>query len=140
VAGRDSAYRSVEETFEQFPNRSQQRTGGMACLVEADYRIPARIECEIAAGDYYAEPLLSRWTVRRLADSLVSQHPHLGVHDSLARRIYGDNGPLKGKRARLANRAALENWNQQPVGGQFDYRWPITQSYLADLAASMLQV
>ncbi len=46
---------------------------------------------------------------------------------------------LKGKRARLANRSALENWNQQPVGGQFDYRWPVTQSYLADIAAAELQ-
>ena len=46
---------------------------------------------------------------------------------------------LKGKRARLAHRASLENWNQAPVGGQFNYRWPITQSYLADIAAAGLQ-
>ena len=43
---------------------------------------------------------------------------------------------LKGKRARLAYRAALENWNQAPVGGQLNYRWPVTQSYLADIAAA----
>ena len=46
---------------------------------------------------------------------------------------------LKGKRARLANRAALENWNQAPVGGQLNYRWPVTQSFLADIAAAGLQ-
>ena len=46
---------------------------------------------------------------------------------------------LKGKRARLARRAALENWNREPVGGQFNYRWPVTQSYLADIAAAGLQ-
>ena len=46
---------------------------------------------------------------------------------------------LKGRRARLANRAALENWNQAPVGGQLDYRWRVTQSYLADIAAAGLQ-
>ena len=46
---------------------------------------------------------------------------------------------LKGKRARLANRAALENWNRQPVGGQFDFRWPVTKSYLADIAAAEVQ-
>ena len=34
---------------------------------------------------------------------------------------------LKAKRARLAHRSALENWNQAPFGGQLDYRWPITQ-------------
>ena len=46
---------------------------------------------------------------------------------------------LKGKRARLANRAALENWNRQPVGGQLDYRWQVTKSYLADIAAAEVQ-
>jgi hypothetical protein len=44
---------------------------------------------------------------------------------------------LKGKRARLAHRSALENWNQVPFGGQLNYRWPITKGYLADLAAGL---
>ena len=46
---------------------------------------------------------------------------------------------LKDKRARLAQRTALENWNQDPVGGQLNYRWPVTQNYLADFAAAGLQ-
>ncbi len=46
---------------------------------------------------------------------------------------------LKGKRARLAHRTALEHWNQAQVGGQLNYRWPVTQSYLADIAAAGLQ-
>lgn len=44
---------------------------------------------------------------------------------------------LKSKRARLAHRGALENWNQVPFGAQLTYRWQITRSYLADLAAAM---
>ena len=44
---------------------------------------------------------------------------------------------LKTKRARLAHRSALESWNQAPFGGQLNYRWPITKSYLADIAAGM---
>ncbi len=44
---------------------------------------------------------------------------------------------LKSKRARLAHRSALENWNQVPFGGQLNYRWPITRSYLTDLAAGL---
>jgi len=40
---------------------------------------------------------------------------------------------LKSKRARLAYRSALENWNGSAAGGQLDYRWSITRSYLADL-------
>jgi hypothetical protein len=46
---------------------------------------------------------------------------------------------LKTKRARLGNRSALENWNQAPFGGQLNYRWPITQSYLTDIAAGLVQ-
>lgn len=44
---------------------------------------------------------------------------------------------LKTKRARLTHRTALENWNQAPFGGQLNYRWPITRSYLADIAAGL---
>ena len=44
---------------------------------------------------------------------------------------------LKTKRARLGNRSALEGWNQAAFGGQLNYRWPITRSYLADIAAGM---
>lgn len=46
---------------------------------------------------------------------------------------------LKDKRARLTHRSALENWNQAPVGSQFNYRWPVAQSYLTDIAAAGLQ-
>ena len=46
---------------------------------------------------------------------------------------------LKSKRARLGHRSALENWNGAPFGGQLDYRWPITKSYLADLATALAQ-
>lgn len=44
---------------------------------------------------------------------------------------------LKTKRARLANRSALEAWNGEPFGSQLSFRWPIARSYLADLAAGL---
>ena len=44
---------------------------------------------------------------------------------------------LKSKRARLAHRSALGNWNMGPFGGQLNYRWPITRSYLTDIAAGL---
>ena len=53
------------------------------------------------------------------------------------RRIRDREIRLKSKRARLAHRAALENRNQASFGGQFDYRWGITRSYLADIAAGL---
>lgn len=46
---------------------------------------------------------------------------------------------LKANRARLAHRSALETWNQAPFGGQLNYRWPITRSYLADIAMGLEQ-
>ncbi len=58
------------------------------------------------------------------------------VEDSEVHKLIRDRElRLKSKRARLAHRAALENWNGDGVGGQFDYRWGITKSFLADIAA-----
>lgn len=44
---------------------------------------------------------------------------------------------LKGKRARLANRAALENWHGSPVGGRQTYRWSIAKGYLAEITEAL---
>ena len=44
---------------------------------------------------------------------------------------------LKGKRARLGNRAALENWHGSPVGGQHTYRWSVAKAYLGELATAL---
>lgn len=44
---------------------------------------------------------------------------------------------LKGKRARLVHRAALENWNQTAAGGQLGYRWSIAKNYLGELADAL---
>ena len=43
---------------------------------------------------------------------------------------------LKGKRARLAHRAALENWSGA-AGGQLEYRWSIAKRYLGELDAAL---
>ena len=44
---------------------------------------------------------------------------------------------LKSIRARLAHRSALERWNQGPFGGQLNYRWSVTKSYLTDIAVGL---
>lgn len=60
------------------------------------------------------------------------------ANDSVVhRRILYRELQLKSKRARLAHRAALENWSQAAFGGQLSYRWPITKSYLADIAKAL---
>ena len=73
--------------------------------------------------------------VRRAVNDPVGFPDDPAIHKQLRDREIR----LKDKRARLAYRAALENWNREPVGGQLNYRWPITQSYLADFAAAGLQ-
>ena len=70
--------------------------------------------------------------VRRAVDSPAGFADDPVIH----RRIRDREIRLKSKRARLAHRAALENWNQEPVGGQLNYRWPTTKIYLADLSAA----
>lgn len=72
--------------------------------------------------------------VRRAVDDPVGFPDDPVVHTCIRDREIR----LKEKRARLAHRVALENWNQEPVGGQLNYRWPVTQSYLADIAAAGL--
>ena len=44
---------------------------------------------------------------------------------------------MKGRRARLAHRGALENWSGLPSGGQFEYRWSVAKPYLAEIATAL---
>ncbi|MYA83608.1 MAG: hypothetical protein F4155_08155 [Acidimicrobiales bacterium] len=68
----------------------------------------------------------------------IAGDPEGFVEDSAVhRRIRDRELRLKSKRARLAHRSALENWNGEGVGGQFDFRWGITQSYMRDIAAAL---
>jgi hypothetical protein len=58
---------------------------------------------------------------------------HPTIHSAIANRELR----LKTTRALLSHRSALENWNQAPFGGQLNYRWPVTRSYLTDIAAAL---
>ena len=44
---------------------------------------------------------------------------------------------LKSNRARLGNRAALENWHGSPVGGRHSYRWSVAKRYLGEIATAL---
>ncbi len=74
--------------------------------------------------------------VRKVVKSAVTDPVRFGDDPMVRRHIREREERLKKKRARLTHRAALENWNKEPVGGQLNYRWPVTQSYLADIAAA----
>lgn len=71
--------------------------------------------------------------IERIVRDAVNDPSSLLTDHGLHGRIREREARLKGPRARLTRRSALENWNQQPFGGQLDYRWPVTRSYLADL-------
>jgi len=67
----------------------------------------------------------------------VMDDPRRFAEDPMVHRLIRERERrLKSKRARLSYRAALENWHKAPVGGQLDYRWGITKTYLQDLAAA----
>ena len=55
------------------------------------------------------------------------------THDVIRRREI----QLKSTRARLGNRAALENWNRSAGGGQHAYRWSIAKGYLGEIATAL---
>ena len=71
--------------------------------------------------------------VQRAVNNPESFAEESGVHELIRQREFR----LKSQRARLVNRSALENWNGQPVGGQFDYRWTTTKRYLSDIAEAV---
>ena len=74
--------------------------------------------------------------VNAMVTSAVDNPAGFADDPAIHERIRNREVRLKSTRARLAHRAALENWNQAPVGGQLNYRWPTTKIYLADLAAA----
>ena len=55
------------------------------------------------------------------------------THDVIRRREI----QLKSRRARLGNRAALENWNRSAGGGQHTYRWSIAKRYLGEIETAL---
>ena len=74
------------------------------------------------------------WT--DMVQRAVDDPPRFAEDREVHRSIRGRERQLKSKRARLSHRSALQDWNQQPFGGQLDYRWPITRQYLRDLGAA----
>ena len=89
---------------------------------------------QLLAGYRIASSTLHYWD--QMARSAVNDPTGFAENGEVHRLIRDRERRLKSKRARLSHRAALEDWNQAFVGGQLDYRWSITKSYLQDLAAA----
>lgn len=88
----------------------------------------------LLAGHGIAQSTLHYWDA--MARHAVDDPEQFAERTQVHRLIRDRERRLKSKRARLSHRAALENWNQMPFGGQLDYRWGITKTYLRDLAAA----
>lgn len=89
---------------------------------------------QLLADHRIARSTLHFWD--QMARSAVNDPIGFAENADVHRLIRDRERRLKSKRARLFYRAALEDWNQALVGGQLDYRWSITRSYLQDLAAA----
>ncbi|MCB0964514.1 MAG: hypothetical protein KDA98_14640 [Acidimicrobiales bacterium] len=79
----------------------------------------------------------TRRFVSEIVRLAVEDPEHLGGSAVAQRQLELREQAIKGPRARLTNRGALEAWNQQPFGGQLIYRWHMARSYLSDLAAGL---
>lgn len=60
-------------------------------------------------------------------------------NDSLRRLVEDRERRLKGRRARLGTRSALEAWDQYRFGAPLEYRWSTARTYLQDLAEGLGQ-
>jgi hypothetical protein len=78
-------------------------------------------------------PAATRRFIESVAAHAINGADTFAENRELAQLILDREVDLKRKRARLANRSALEAWNGAAFGGRLNYRWPITQSYLADV-------
>ena len=58
---------------------------------------------------------------------------HEDIHQVIRRREIR----LKSNRARLASRAALENWHGSAVGGRHTFRWSVAKRYLGEIADAL---
>jgi len=83
---------------------------------------------------------VNKWSRDFITEIIVraAQDPRGFVRDKVVHQLIRDREiRLKSNRARLGPLSALENWNQQPFGGQLVYRWPICRTYLEDLAVAL---
>ena len=89
--------------------------------------------------------LLHRYRIRQstrdfisgIVRSAVDNPEGFGEDPTIHEQIRLREVRLKGKRARLVHRGALENWNQTAGGGQLGYRWSIAKNYLGELADAL---
>jgi hypothetical protein len=82
-------------------------------------------------------PERTRTFVTTILEAAVADAVGFGTDANVENTLRARESRLKSKRARLSNGAALENWDGGAAGVALDYRWPITRSYLADLAAAL---
>lgn len=82
-------------------------------------------------------PQSTRHFITSISRAAVDDPERLETDPAVHHEIRLREMQLKGRRARLGNLGALENWNQAPVGGQLSYRWSVVRRYLADLTAGL---
>jgi hypothetical protein len=74
------------------------------------------------------------WLDLVLGDGDVERRTAAVVRDGRAERLIRDRElAIKGQRARLHNRRALELWSGAAGTAQLTYRWPVAQQIILDI-------
>ncbi len=82
-------------------------------------------------------PMSTRNFIAMISELAVERPEKFENDSTIHEQIRLRETTLKGKRARLTNRGALENWNGGAVGGRHEYRWSIAKGYLGEIAAAL---
>ncbi len=125
--------KELEESQKQRLDEWSELVGGRQAELQAWVNAPHDFR-QVLAGDGIAHSTVEFWD--QMARHAVDNPARFAESPEVHRLIRDRERRLKSKRARLSHRAALENWNQAPFGGQLEYRWSITKSYLQDLRAA----
>ncbi|MEZ5281755.1 MAG: DUF6361 family protein [Acidimicrobiales bacterium] len=88
-----------------------------------------------AIGGEEAVPRSTRVFVDSMIDAAIADPEGLAGDTAVRSAIRDREIKLKGKRARLGPRSAIETWNGEPFGGMLTFRWPTCVGYLEDLGA-----
>jgi len=78
----------------------------------------------------HTRTFVDNWLNLALAPAVASR---IKAQDKARQLIHGRERSLKGKLARLDNRAALRNWNGAAGAGRLDYRWRQAKTIIGDI-------
>lgn len=141
LLARDARAKLIWET-DDFEDSARAELEAWAVLVSARHDELSRWVDDLESLWAFIEPVetpteRTRAFIELVARRAVDRPKAFGDDPVVAQAIRSREAVLKGKRARLTNRSALESWRRQPFGNQFSYRWPTVRGYMNDIARAL---